>query len=396
MLLLGLSGGIGSGKSTVARRLEELGATIIDSDVLAREVVAPGTDGLAALVERFGPDVLDADGSLDRPAMARKVFGDDEARAALNAIVHPRVAARSDELMAQAAADAIVVRDVPLLVELGFAPQFHLVVIVDAPVEERVRRLVGRGLEESDARARIRAQATDEQRREVADVWLDNSGPVEDVLARVDALWRDRLVPFEDNLRTGSRTPKPSPELTGPDPEWPRAARRLIARIEHVAGDRAVRVDHIGSTSVPGLPARDVIDLQLTVRSLADADALAEPLSRAGFPLVPEIRGDPPHPVAADPEQWAKRFHTAADPGRHADLHVRVEGTAAWRCALLFRDWLRAEDGPREEYLRTKREAARQHPDNDAYTDAKEPWFAAALPRAEQWALSAGWTPPAA
>ncbi|EQD81479.1 dephospho-CoA kinase [Saccharopolyspora erythraea NRRL 2338] len=396
VLRVGLSGGIGSGKSTVAKRLADLGAVVIDSDVLAREVVAPGSDGLAAVVERFGSDVLDADGALDRPAMARRVFGDDEARAALNAIVHPRVGARTAELMEQAAEDAIVVHDVPLLVELGYAPSYHLVVIVDAPVEDRVRRLVDRGLEESDARARIRAQATEDQRREAADVWLDNSGAVDDVHAAVDALWADRLVPFEANVRLRTRPPERSPVLVEPDPEWPRTARRLLARVERAAGDAVVRADHVGSTSVPDLPAKDVVDLQLTVRSMAAADGLAEPLARAGFPVVPEIRGDNPHPVAPAPGQWAKRVHVSADPGRYANLHVRVAGGPGWRYALLFRDWLRADDDAREEYLRIKREAAQRHASNpDAYTEAKEPWFADALPRAEEWASRTGWEPPA-
>ncbi|QUH00623.1 dephospho-CoA kinase [Saccharopolyspora erythraea] len=398
MLRVGLSGGIGSGKSTVAKRLADLGAVVIDADVLAREVVAPGSDGLAAVVERFGTEVLDAEGALDRPAMARRIFGDDEARAALNAIVHPRVGARTAELMAQAAEDALVVHDVPLLVELGYAPNYHLVVIVDAPVEDRVGRLVDRGLEESDARARIRAQATEDQRREAADVWLDNSGSVGDVHAAVDALWADRLVPFEANVRLRTRPPKRSPVLVEPDPEWPRTARRLLARLERAAGDAVVRADHIGSTAVPGLPAEDVVDLQLTVRSMAAADGLAEPLAQAGFPVVPEIRGDDPHPVAPDPGRWAKRVHVSADPGRYANVHVRVAGSPGWRYALLYRDWLRADDDAREEYLRIKREAAQRHasdPDHDACTDAKEPWFADALPRAEEWASRTGWEPPA-
>ena len=396
VLRIGLSGGIGSGKSTVARRLADHGARVIDADVIAREVVAPGTEGLAEVVARFGPGVLDADGALDRPAMARRIFGDDEARAALNAIVHPRVAARTAELMAEAPEDSILVHDIPLLVEAGYGPNYHLVVIVDAPSEDRVRRLVGRGLEKSDARARIRSQATEEQRREAADVWLNNSGQVQDVLAEVDKLWADRLVPFEANLRSRQPASKRPAKLLAPDPEWPRQARRLIARIEAAVGELAVRVDHIGSTSVPDLPAKDVIDVQVTVRSLDDADALAGPLTEAGFPLQPEIRTDNVHPIDPEPQHWEKRYHAAADPGRLTNVHVRVEGYPNWRYALLFRDWLRAEPDVRSEYLALKRQVAEIHAadsSHDNYAEAKEQWFADALPRAERWASETGWRP---
>lgn len=209
VLRIGLSGGIGSGKSTVARRFAEHGAVVIDADVIAREVVSPGSDGLAELVERFGPDILDADGALDRPAMAGRVFGDDDARARLNAVVHPRIAARTAELMAEAPADAVVVHDIPLLVEAGYGPHYDLVVIVDAPVEQRVRRLIERGLEESDARARIRAQATEEQRRAAADVWLDNTGSTDDLVAQVDALWSERCLLLRDWLRAQQQGAEP-------------------------------------------------------------------------------------------------------------------------------------------------------------------------------------------
>lgn len=195
MLRIGLTGGIGSGKSTVAARLVELGAVLVDSDQLAREVVAVGSPGLARVVERFGADVLAADGSLDRPRLGRLVFGDPAALADLNAIVHPLVRARSEELTAEAAAGgaAAVVHDVPLLVENGLAGNYDAVLVVQAPLELRLRRLAGRGMDEETARARIAAQASDEQRRAVADVVLDNSGTLEQLTAQVDAAWA-RLV----------------------------------------------------------------------------------------------------------------------------------------------------------------------------------------------------------
>jgi len=189
---VGLSGGVGSGKSTVSALLAEHGATVIDADALAREVVEPGTEGYAAVVARFG-DAVVADGRLDRPALAKIVFNDEQARADLNAIVHPLVGRRTAELMAAAAPDAIVVYDVPLLVESNMAAGFDRVVIVEAPVELRVQRLQGRGMPEPDARARIAAQASDEQRRAVADEIVDNSGTRQQLEAQVDALWQ-RLV----------------------------------------------------------------------------------------------------------------------------------------------------------------------------------------------------------
>ena len=195
MLRIGLTGGIGSGKSTVAALLVERGAVLVDADRIAREVVAPGTPGLAAVAEAFGDDVLADDGALDRPALAAIVFADPQARARLDAIVHPLVRARAAELVAAAPADAIVVNDVPLLVETGQAGSYDLVVVVEAELETRVARLVRRGLTVDDARARIAAQATDEQRRAVADVVLDNSGTPEELAALVfgDPAARARL-----------------------------------------------------------------------------------------------------------------------------------------------------------------------------------------------------------
>jgi dephospho-CoA kinase len=196
MLLVGLTGGIGAGKSAVAARLAELGAIVVDSDRLAREVVAPGTEGLAEVVAAFGEGVLSPDGSLDRPAMARVVFGDDAARRRLEAIVHPRVRARAAEIVAAAPEDAVVVNDVPLLVEAGLAAGFHLVIVVLADASTRVARLArDRGMAEAAARSRIAAQATDEQRRAVADVVLHNDGTPEELREAVDRAWREEILP---------------------------------------------------------------------------------------------------------------------------------------------------------------------------------------------------------
>ncbi|MFW3169071.1 dephospho-CoA kinase [Geodermatophilus sp. CPCC 206100] len=195
MLRIGLTGGIGSGKSTVAGLLAARGARVVDADRIAREVVAPGTPGLAAVVEAFGPSVLTADGALDRPALAAVVFADPAARARLDGIVHPLVRARAAEQVAAAPPDAVVVQDVPLLVETGQAASYDLVLVVEADLDTRVRRLEQRGLTEADARARIAAQATDEQRRAVADVVLDNSGTPEQLAEQVDRFWAERVAP---------------------------------------------------------------------------------------------------------------------------------------------------------------------------------------------------------
>jgi dephospho-CoA kinase len=193
-MLVGLTGGIGAGKSVVAQRLAELGAVVIDSDQLAREVVAPGTDGLAEVVAAFGPGVLGEDGALNRPALAERVFADRPARERLEAVIHPRVRARTATLVAEAPPGSVVVNDVPLLVESGIAGMFDLVIVVLASEATRLRRLVQeRGMSEDEARRRIAAQATDGQRRAVADIVLDNDGSLEDLRAAVDELWRERL-----------------------------------------------------------------------------------------------------------------------------------------------------------------------------------------------------------
>ncbi len=192
--MVGLTGGIGAGKSAVATRLAGHGAVIVDADQLAREVVDVGTPGLAAVVAEFGSDVLAADGSLDRSRLGALVFADAAARARLNAIVHPLVARRGAEIAAAAPAGAVVVHDVPLLVENGLASAYDVVVVVLAPEEVRIRRLgQTRGMSPEQARERMAAQATDQQRRAVADVILDNSGTLDRLHDQVDALWRERL-----------------------------------------------------------------------------------------------------------------------------------------------------------------------------------------------------------
>jgi dephospho-CoA kinase len=196
-MLVALTGGIASGKSTVARRLARLGAVVVDADVLAREVVEPGTPALARIAEEFGTHVIAADGSLDRAALGAIVFGDDDARRALNAITHPAVGERSRALFDAAHAadpDAVVVYDVPLLIDghgNGRVDEFDRVIVVSADEETRARRLVElRGMDEAEARRRIASQAPEAARLAIADDVIDTTGTLEQTLAQVDALWQ--------------------------------------------------------------------------------------------------------------------------------------------------------------------------------------------------------------
>ena len=193
MQRIGLTGGIAAGKSVVASHLTELGAVVIDSDRLARDAVRLGSIGLEQVAEAFGASILAADGSLDREALGRVVFADPAALARLNAIVHPivrRLAAEREAAAATIDAAAVVVHDIPLLIETGQAKMFHLLVVVHTPAEQRIRRLVAeRGLSDDEARARVASQADDATRLTVADVVLDGTGTVEDLCAQVDELW---------------------------------------------------------------------------------------------------------------------------------------------------------------------------------------------------------------
>ncbi|KQX81962.1 dephospho-CoA kinase [Streptomyces sp. Root1310] len=192
MLTVGLTGGIGAGKSEVSRLLVECGAVLIDADRIAREVVAPGTPGLAAVVDAFGVDVLAPDGSLDRPRLGSVVFADPAKLALLNSIVHPLVGARSRELEAAAPEDAVVVHDVPLLTENALGSLYDVVVVVDVPPETQLDRLVRlRGMTEKDARARMAAQATRDERQEIADIVIDNDVPLAELHRRVKDVWAD-------------------------------------------------------------------------------------------------------------------------------------------------------------------------------------------------------------
>ena len=237
--------------------------------------------------------------------------------------------------------------------------------------------------------AGFRVRRADEQRRPAADVWLDNSGCREDTLAAVERLWAQRLVPFENNLRDGRRAPRSAvPVLAPPDDSWPQQAQRVITRVEQVAAGRALRIDHIGSTAVPGLDAKDILDVQVVVADLATAERLAADLSAAGLVKLAGRWWD----NARDGSTRDKAYATNADPARDVNCHIRPVDSPFWRETLLLRDWLRAHPAGVREYAELKyRLAVRRWDSIDAYATAKTPFLRSALDRAEQWALRSGW-----
>lgn len=203
MIRVGLTGGIGAGKSVVAARMRELGAFVVDADAVAREVVRPGEPALAEIAAQFGPEVLDPDGTLRRAHLAGIVFGDPVALDRLNRIMAPRIAQRTAEVVAAAGEVPVLVYDMPLLVEHGLAGEYDEVVVVVAPVAVRLARLAARGIAAEDAQARMAAQASDAQRAAVATRVIDNSGPLGATLLQVDRLWAE-LLPVDPGSPGGS------------------------------------------------------------------------------------------------------------------------------------------------------------------------------------------------
>lgn len=396
-LSVAVTGGIGAGKSTVAQLLGESGFVVVDSDKLAREVVAPGTDGLRAVVDAFGPALLREDGSLDRAELATLVFGPDgdARRRQLEQIIHPLVRRRYDAVVRDSSPETVVVNDIPLVRERRVAAGFQLVVGVGVADEAtRVGRLVQRGLTEPDARARIAAQLDDGERRRLCDVWIDNGGDRAELTEAVAGLAR-RLRTFADN-RAAGRTAgcPPVPQLVAADPRWPELGALLAARVSAATGRRCV---HIGSTSVPGLAATPTIDLQLEVNAASgsDVEALDEALAAAGFPRQPGQWRDQPLPgfvpATGAVGGWAKQLHGNADPGQGINLYLRVRNSPGWYWNLLFPAWLRADAAARREYEALKRTLIEQHDSVAEYSTGKDEWMRGAAPRAQRWAEETGW-----
>lgn len=318
MLRIGLTGGIAAGKSVVARHFRDLGAVLVDADVLARAALEPGSEGLHEVVAAFGRSVLGADGGLDRAALGRLVFADDRARGQLNGIVHPRVRSAAAQLIDAAPEDAIVVEDIPLLVETGQAARFHLVVVVDAPDEERVARMVEqRSMERTDAMQRIAAQSSRAERLREADAVLVNDAALEDLLAATRALWHGRVVPFRDNL--AAHRPAALPPSTNEGLDGTSAlGRRIVAKLEAslpegtalpAVLDEAVRTasDDVTATRV-----------RLPLRRASESAQVSLALAAAGFPRAASRN---------HPETGSGTVHRSADPA--LDVAILVVGRDA-------------------------------------------------------------------
>ncbi|MGO1175724.1 MAG: dephospho-CoA kinase [Brevibacterium aurantiacum] len=373
MLKIGLTGGIGAGKSTVSEILAAHGAVIVDADKIAREVVAPGEPLLALLAQRFGEDIVAADGGLDRAQLAAAAFVDEESTAALNALMHPAIRDRTTEHFAKHSDAEVVVHDVALLVENSMTSAYHLNLLVDVPAELRLERLMSaRGMARDDAEARIARQAGDEERYAVCDVIIDNAESVRQTQDRVARLVEDRILPFAANLEAQRRAERGPAELVDPvGQDWPIQAQRIIDKLHHGLG-KQFRIDHIGSTAVPGLAAKDVIDLQLLVSDLDMARELAPRLALLGYP------GHDGSDNLGEGRLESKRFHANTDPGRAVNLHVRTEASVGAVFAREFVQLLRSDDCERERYAQLKRTLANDHAgegQSESYAEAKEPYF---------------------
>lgn len=331
MLRIGLTGGIAAGKSVVARRFADRGAVLVDSDVLARAAVAPGSDGLDAVVAAFGRGILAADGSLDRPTLGRLVFADAAARERLNAIVHPRVRAAAAALIGGAPEGAVVVEDIPLLVETGQAPRFHLVVVVDAPDTLRIDRMVDRrGMERGDAERRIAAQASRHDRLRAADAVLVNDRGVEELLGATDDLWQTRILPYRDNLAGGRPADRgvarPMAGLAGTLGLLDRVRGKLDAVLP--PGCRVLPEE--GPQGAPGAVREDARDdvredqvraaVRVVVPPAADPATASDAVTRAGFPP------DGPTGAGGTPSTAS---HRAADPAVDVTVTVVPEPASA-------------------------------------------------------------------
>jgi dephospho-CoA kinase len=304
-LRIGLTGGIGAGKSTVAALLAEKGAAIVDADAVAREVVEPGEPALQALVREFGPQVVDDDGALDRQALAAAAFVSAERTAALNAIMHPAIAARTQERFAALAASPVVVHDVPLLVEKRMGAAYHLCVLVDVPAPLRLDRLVrSRGLDREDAQRRIAQQADDAQRYEECDAVLDNAGEPAALRRAFDALWTERIEPFALALDSGRAQPAAEGPEGEPTTEAEAAVRahapaRLRRRLEHCLAAAGAGAETLSAVTAEPLGFR------LETEGLGGAEAVEGALRGGGW-------------LAAD-----RGLRVFADPVQPGRLHLR-------------------------------------------------------------------------
>lgn len=386
MLRVGVTGGIGSGKSTLSSLLRARGAHVIDADQLAREVLAPGSPGLAEVIAHFGPDLLRS-GQLDRAALAAVVFADPTALEILERITHPRVRARFEEEVRALPSDAVVVHEVPLLAEKSLEDQYHLVIGLTVDDHVRRQRLMERGMDAGEIERRMAHQFSDSERARHCDVIITNDGDQADLADAIAPVW-ERIALFAENIAAGLPAVREAAlHLVAHDPRWSDQAARLIARLHRELGE--VEIRHIGSTAVPGLIAKDVIDLQVSV---TDLDAVpVDAYLAAGFAAHPTIDSDLPRPSQPDPAEWRKRFFQSCDPGRPVNLHVRPIGSAGERYARLFPAWLAGDPQACAEYAALKSTLSATLTTTSDYAAAKEPWFHQQEARMLAWAAATGW-----
>lgn len=394
-----MTGGIAAGKSTITSILAEHGAVVIDSDRIAREVVEPGSVGIDQVKSRFGTDVLHKDGSLNRAAMGQIVFADSAARGDLEQIIHPLIARRGAELLAQSADDAIVVHDVPLLVERDLGARYHLVLVVLASLEKRIERMIrDREMSLEQAQSRIASQADDDERRLVADDVIHADVTVDRTRAALERWWQNRVLPYHANLQHGVRAPRdrsvrlvPPP---GPPRTWRVQAMSVVKRLQWVLAGHDVSIEHIGSTSIPGLWSKDVIDIQIQLRDWESVQEVGALLAAAGFPGKPSFDNAkarwldvPDSDTGGAASKW---LAANADQGRAVNLHVRPAGSDSSRYALDFRDLLRCDPLARADYAQFKAKTARVHTRSDHYALAKERYFKEIWPQLRQSSVTRG------
>lgn len=386
LLHIGLTGGIGAGKSTVAAIFAELGAQIIDADKLAHEVLEPGSSALAEIGEVFGSEFINSAGELERGALGAYVFNNPEQLKKLNAIVHPAVAKLTKDRVAELPADAVIVHDVPLIAENDLKANYHLVFVAQCPQQIRMDRLTQeRGMSLENARSRIAAQANDEQRRKIADALIPTHGSIETTRAAVEKLWQERVLPMQRNMMQNTRSPHSPQVRLLPNPPEPRSwqvqAQQLMDRIIVVLKDVGLQVgtdftvDHIGSTAIGGIWAKDVLDVQLQVINESAQERISQALIAGGFPGQPAFDYAKSGWPAGAGNRVPKMFHANADPAREVHIHIRAVDSLAASYALNFVKLHRQSLIQRDRYAQLKAQLLRTTANRAEYADRKEAYF---------------------
>lgn len=375
MIKIGLSGGIGSGKSTVVKMLSSCGAYIIDSDKLAREVVEPGTPGLHSIVEHFGEKVLAESGELNRNALSAIVFQSDEARKVLNSITHPRIAQRTQQLIEEAPRDSIIVHDTPLLVELNLGVFYDAVIIVWASMETRLHRLQKyRDMPQEEALSRIHAQTSDEIRSQTADVVIDNNSTVEAARAQVYDLFYHYLVPWRDHLIEGEPLSMPISLVShqGKNPIAPKIIARLWTLLHSVTDSGIVSIEHIGATSMNLSLGQDIIDIHITVTHWNKKDIILSTLKDGGYVMVK---------YRHDEEKLAEYILSSTNPLRKSCIYIHHVDNPCREMYLHSNEFLRLHPQYHQQYIQSKVEGLL----SEKYSHNKKLFFESLYPQIQQW-----------